>query len=360
MKLKKGSKEAKEYMAKIRAKKGTTKKVVAKKTIAKKVGATSNKIKFNFDVYKLNEFGDTIPSSKKRVSIIRAKQNSAEDAVYKKYSYKNHRISLHSTEYIGYKSNNTNNFMGNNLENTFYIDYLNKKKNKRDRIFFNSFEEAVKWANKNLYKNYNIDNIKVDKKIVGSALQSNEKSGAVTKSKNVVNNLSNQSVHILFLNKNKGFQKDKKVFKNYNDAVKWGKKNLDNFNLDMIKFGIGSALKLNKKEYRLGMPPKTTSNNANGYHKDTKSHNVNIRVVSGSPRLSIIEKKQDVLDRIKHLVKYNNEVEQLLLRWKDRLKTDKSKPFVDFQKKGVQENVKKYTVLLKSNKKYLSELKKLI
>jgi hypothetical protein len=123
---------------------------------------------------------------------------------------------------------------------------------------------------------------------------------------------------------------------------------------------VGSTLKLHKKEIRLGMPPKTRSNNPKKYHKDTKSHNVNIRVVSGSPRLSIIEKKHDVLDRIKHLVKYNDEVEQLLLRWKDRLKTDKSKPFVDFQKKNVQENIKKYTVLLRSNKKYLSELKKLI
>lgn len=40
--------------------------------------------------------------------------------------------------------------------------------------------------------------------------------------------------YIIFLNKHKGFQRDRKEFKTYEEAVKWGKMNLSNFNTDMI------------------------------------------------------------------------------------------------------------------------------
>ena len=49
------------------------------------------------------------------------------------------------------------------------------------------------------------------------------------------NNDSNQSYYIEFLNKNKGFKKDRKEFSDYEKAVSYGKKNLDNFNMDMVK-----------------------------------------------------------------------------------------------------------------------------
>jgi hypothetical protein len=45
-----------------------------------------------------------------------------------------------------------------------------------------------------------------------------------------------EEVYIEFLNKEKGFKKDVKNFKTYEDAVKWARKNFDNFNPDMIKF----------------------------------------------------------------------------------------------------------------------------
>ena len=44
------------------------------------------------------------------------------------------------------------------------------------------------------------------------------------------------TVYIEFLNKDKGFTRDRKEFENYETAVNWGKSNLDNFNLDMIQF----------------------------------------------------------------------------------------------------------------------------
>ncbi len=45
--------------------------------------------------------------------------------------------------------------------------------------------------------------------------------------------------YIEYLNKDKNFKKSKKTFKgetSYEDAIIWGKKNLENFNLDMIKY----------------------------------------------------------------------------------------------------------------------------
>lgn len=48
-----------------------------------------------------------------------------------------------------------------------------------------------------------------------------------------------EKVYINFMNKAKGFAIDCKIFsgKNaYENAVKWGKKNLDNFNHDMIHY----------------------------------------------------------------------------------------------------------------------------
>jgi hypothetical protein len=42
--------------------------------------------------------------------------------------------------------------------------------------------------------------------------------------------------YIEFYNKKKNYKKDIKKFKDYNQAVSWGKQNLENFNLDMVKF----------------------------------------------------------------------------------------------------------------------------
>ena len=42
--------------------------------------------------------------------------------------------------------------------------------------------------------------------------------------------------YIEYMNKDKGFQKDIKKFKSYESAVKWGKKNFERFNYDMIKY----------------------------------------------------------------------------------------------------------------------------
>jgi hypothetical protein len=48
---------------------------------------------------------------------------------------------------------------------------------------------------------------------------------------------ADQSFYIEYLNKDKGFKKDRKKFTDYQKAVSYGKKNLSNFNMDMIKIG---------------------------------------------------------------------------------------------------------------------------
>jgi uncharacterized protein (UPF0254 family) len=55
---------------------------------------------------------------------------------------------------------------------------------------------------------------------------------------------SDEVVYIEFLNAKKGFSKDKKYFRGetaYNDAVKWGRKNIGNFNMDMVKFEMADG-----------------------------------------------------------------------------------------------------------------------
>lgn len=42
--------------------------------------------------------------------------------------------------------------------------------------------------------------------------------------------------YIDFLNKDKNFQKDRITFESYEEAQKWAKQNLENFNPDFIKF----------------------------------------------------------------------------------------------------------------------------
>lgn len=62
-----------------------------------------------------------------------------------------------------------------------------------------------------------------------------------------IKSVNEQNVYIDFLNKAKGFKKDRKIFKGpnaYDLAVKWAKKNFDNFNPDMIKFESVNEAKL--------------------------------------------------------------------------------------------------------------------
>jgi hypothetical protein len=75
-------------------------KKVPKLNETNKVGATG-KTRFIFSVYKRDEFGDAIPSSKKTMIVTRVKESSALEVVYRKYPYRNYWASLSDAEYIG-------------------------------------------------------------------------------------------------------------------------------------------------------------------------------------------------------------------------------------------------------------------
>lgn len=104
-----------------------------------------------------------------------------------------------------------------------------------------------------------------------------------------------------------------------------------------------------KKVGSVAKPKKTTTSKT---HKDTKSHNVNVRVVSGINR--------DVLSEITRLTKWNDELEKIIEQQQFRVKTDKSSTFTSLQKKYVQASIIRYKDLLKSNRKHLTQLKKQI
>jgi hypothetical protein len=68
--------------------------------------------------------------------------------------------------------------------------------------------------------------------------------------------------------------------------------------------------------------------------------------------------KNDILNQIERLIKYNKEIEGYIEKQKHRVKTDKSNTFVTLQKRIVLSSIKRYKELLSANKKYLSQLKK--
>lgn len=70
---------------------------------------------------------------------------------------------------------------------------------------------------------------------------------------------------------------------------------------------VGSILKLTPKETRLGATDKDTKTRAKSYHSDKKSHNVNIRVVSGINGVLIGEVKS----KYDELTKWNKILDNL-------------------------------------------------
>jgi hypothetical protein len=79
----------------------------------------------------------------------------------------------------------------------------------------------------------------------------------VKKHQSISNNNSNKTYYIEYLNKNKGFKKDKIEFDNYEKALKWGKSKLDNFQMDMIKVEfnkIGNITMNNINDQKFHLP----------------------------------------------------------------------------------------------------------
>ena len=121
-----------------------------------------------------------------------------------------------------------------------------------------------------------------------------------------------KAVYIEFMNSSKGFKTDRKYFSSYNEALKFMNSNFEKVNPDMIKY-----VNATKKVGAVKKPMQTR-------HKDTKSHNVNIKVVSGigSIDLNIVAKElmklTDEINNLKiqiratKLVRDKNELRELI------------------------------------------------
>ena len=60
-----------------------------------------------------------------------------------------------------------------------------------------------------------------------------------TQTENLNSNLKNDTYYIRYLSKKHNFRQMDKTFEGANamqDAIKWGKSNLENFNLDMVQY----------------------------------------------------------------------------------------------------------------------------
>lgn len=104
-------------------------------------------------------------------------------------------------------------------------NYLTVQENK-----FDKWKNADKFDRKEYYSELipKSEMVEIDKMAEsGSNIQLKPKRREMT-------NVSNE-VYIEFLNKEKGYQKDVKHFKSYEQAVNWARKNFDKFSPDMIK-----------------------------------------------------------------------------------------------------------------------------
>ena len=102
---------------------------------------------------------------------------------------------------------------------------------------------------------------------------------------------------------------------------------------------VGSTLKLTPKETRLGATDKDFKKQSKSYHKDTKSHNVNIKVVSGINGIII----NDIKSKYDILTKWNKVLENLNIELKNETnKGYKAAIKVDiFRVKNIIKDIKK-------------------
>jgi hypothetical protein len=57
-------------------------------------GGNVDKIKFIYSIHKKDEYGDILPNSAKKMSVVRANQSTAKEVVYKKYPSKDYFVEL--------------------------------------------------------------------------------------------------------------------------------------------------------------------------------------------------------------------------------------------------------------------------
>ena len=120
-----------------------------------------------------------------------------------------------------------------NVEGFEWVYFMEKsdedyKKDKRSEEQKNIEKEIKKLVEKEISKNISEHKIARSGMMADGGMMAK---GGVTK--------KDEIVYIEYLNKDKKYTKDKKVFKGQHalkDAIAWGKQNLSNFNIDMVKY----------------------------------------------------------------------------------------------------------------------------
>jgi len=105
-------------------------------------------------------------------------------------------------------------------------------------------------------------------KIRGKKKTAPKKTAAAKKEIKKIGAIKQEEVYINYLNKDKGFKPDMKIFDSYQEAVNWGKKNFEKFDLDMIKYKTISGIK------KVATKKKISGDK----HQDIKSHNYKISI----------------------------------------------------------------------------------
>jgi hypothetical protein len=303
MKLKKGSQEAKAFMAKLRAKRATKSKVKPKPSriddllLLDEIKARQKKI-------------GSKPINKAEIKA--AIQMVVMDAIEKGYTNPKEL-----SEYM--KSNVFKKAVDNYI---LMFDELTKESTKKvGAVSKNKGIRAKKAYNKDVdnYKYFVVYNGKVETGF-------EYKNDAIY----AANDFDNAKVLNLTQLKQQGFEDPRN---------KW-------------KYQIGSTLKLTPKETRLGATDKDLQSKS--IHKDTKSHNVNIRVVSGVNKYNLFGKTDDVSDKIKNILEWIEYYTEQLNWWQNY------KPRNIEERKNRTNSIKFYKQSLAYENKHLASIKKTI
>lgn len=98
---------------------------------------------------------------------------------------------------------------------------------------------------------------------------------------------SEDVVYIQFMNAKKGFVMDKKYFRGadaFENAVKWGKKNLGNFNMDMVKFEMAEGGEIKWQDVERGDSALVKSENKLGVIVKDYGRKFHLKFVDGSEK----------------------------------------------------------------------------
>lgn len=103
---------------------------------------------------------------------------------------------------------------------------------------FNNVDDASHFANAIRYmeNDYNEEDELYESNLITSY---NTFKAILENSENADNQLY---AYIVYLNAKNNFKKTVEVFTDYDEALKWGKENIENFNSDMINYGLKETI----------------------------------------------------------------------------------------------------------------------